>query len=537
MSSNDNEVSRRRFIGAGGAGAAVVVLGTGALGASAAHAYTLRKSGLFMLGVASGDPSPDGFVLWTRLAPEPFAADGKGGMPGRRIRVEYEVARDERFRHIVKRGSAVAAPELGHSVHPEVAGLQPDHEYYYRFRAAGEISPVGRTRTMPGASTQPRELNFAVASCQAWQDGFFTAYDHMAEEDLDLIVHLGDYIYEYEIAANNRRGVPVPGPQFTTETFDLARYRLQYSLYKSEAPLQKAHALFPFIHTLDDHEVVNDWADDTVIMGRNPNPDPAEFARRKAAAFQAFYENLPLRRSQMPSGPDIRLHRRISYGRLATFTMLDTRGHRDIQACSYGNGTGRTKDCDERFDASRTVLGDQQRRWLLDGFRTSRARWHILGNQMPMAETDWDPGPGKDVWVDPWDGYAAERNRLLAAAHDQGVRNLVVVSGDRHQNYAVDLKRDYDDPNSPTVGSEFVGTSVTSGGDGTDVDDLGRTFLSANAHMKFYNAQRGYLRVNVDRRRWRTDFRVLPYVQKPGAPVTTRASFVIEDRKPGVQTA
>ncbi|MEW2359467.1 alkaline phosphatase D family protein [Spirillospora sp. NPDC029432] len=536
MSSHVDRVSRRRFIGAGGAGAAAVMLGTGALGSSAAHAYTLRRSGLFTLGVASGDPSPDGFVIWTRLAPEPFAADGKAGMPGRRIRVEYEVAADERFRRIVRRGSAVAAPELGHSVHPEIAGLAPGREYFYRFRAAGEISPAGRTRTMPAASSLPRDLTFAVASCQAWQDGHFTAYDHMAAEDLDLIVHLGDYIYEYEITANNRRGVPVP-PQFGTETFDLARYRLQYSLYKAEAPLQRAHALFPFVHTLDDHEVVNDWADDTVIMGRHPNPDPAEFARRKAAAFQAFYENLPLRRSQLPSGPDIRLHRRLSYGRLADFTMLDTRGHRDIQACSYGNGTGRTRDCDERLDAARTVLGDQQRRWLLDGFRTSRARWQILGNQMPMGETDWDPGPGKDVWVDPWDGYAGERNRVLAAAHEHGVRNLVVFSGDRHQNYAVDLKRDYDDADSPTVGSEFVGTSLTSGGDGADIDDLGRTFLSANPHMRFFNAQRGYLSVNVDRRRLRTDFRVLPYVTRPGAPVSTRASFVAEDRRPGVQKA
>ncbi|XVQ09855.1 alkaline phosphatase D family protein [Spirillospora sp. CA-255316] len=536
MSSHVDPVSRRRFLGWGGAGTAAVLLGTGALGGSAAHAYTLRKSGLFTLGVASGDPSPDGFVLWTRLAPEPFAADGKAGMPDRRIRVEYEVARDERFRQVVRRGSAVATPELGHSVHPEIAGLAPGREYFYRFRAAGELSPVGRTRTMPAAGSLPRDLTFAVASCQAWQDGYYTAYDHIAAEDLDLVVHLGDYLYEYEITNNNRRGVTVP-PQFGTETFDLARYRLQYSLYKAEAPLQKAHARFPFIHTLDDHEVVNDWADDTVIMGRHPNPDPAEFARRKAAGFQAFYENLPLRRAQLPSGPDIRLHRRLAYGRLAEFTMIDTRSHRDVQACSYGNGTGRTRDCDERFDASRTILGDEQRRWLLDGFDRSRARWQILGNQVPMTETDWDPGPGKDVWVDPWDGYAADRNKVLAAAHEHGVRNLVVISGDRHQNYAVDLKKDFDDPGSPTVASEFVGTSVTSGGDGADIDDLGRTFLSANPHMKFFNAQRGYLRVNVDGERWQGDFRVLPYVTRPGAPVSTRATFVVEDRRPGVQKA
>lgn len=536
MSPHVNPFSRRKFLGWSGAGAATVLLGTGALGASAAHAYTLRKSGLFTLGIASGDPSPDGFVLWTRLAPDPFAADGRAGMPDRRIKVEYEVAHDEGFRRIVRRGEAVATPELGHSVHPEISGLAPGREYFYRFRAAGEISPVGRTRTMPAARSLPRELSFGVASCQAWQDGYFTAFDHMADEDFDLIVHLGDYIYEYELTNNNRRGVTVP-PQFGTETFDLARYRLQYSLYKAEEPLQRAHAQCPWIHTLDDHEVVNDWADDTVLMGRNPNPDPAEFAARKAAAFQAFYENLPLRRAQMPAGPDIRLHRRISYGRLADLTMIDTRGHRDIQACSYGNGTGRTSSCDERFDAARTILGDEQRRWLLDGLARSRARWQILGNQVPMGETDWDSGPGKDVWVDPWDGYVADRNKVLAAAHEHGVRNLVVLSGDRHQNYAVDLKRDFDEPGSPTVATEFVTTSVTSGGDGADMDDLGRRFLAANPHMRFFNAQRGYIRVNVDRDAWRSDFRVLPYVTRPGAPVSTRASFVIEDRKPGVQPA
>ncbi|GAA4099410.1 MULTISPECIES: alkaline phosphatase D family protein [Actinomadura] len=536
MTSQVGSVPRRRFLGLGGAGAAAVVLGTGVLGGESANAFTLRKDNPFTLGVASGDPSSDGFVLWTRLAPEPFAADGKGGMPDRSVRVEYEVARDERFRQVVRRGAAVATPELGHSVHPEIHGLAPDREYFYRFRAGGEISPVGRTRTFPVAAANPRELDFAFASCQAWQDGYYTAYDHMAAEDLDLVVHLGDYIYEYEIKNNNKRGVTVP-EQFGTETFDLARYRLQYSLYKAEAPLQKAHARFPFIHTLDDHEVVNDWAKDTVLMGRNPNPDPAAFARRKAAAFQAFYENLPLRRAQLPSGPHIRVHRRLAYGRLADITMIDTRGSRDIQACSYGNGTGRTKACQERFDTDRTILGADQKRWLLDGLSSSRARWQILGNQVPMLETDWDPGTGKDVWVDPWDGYVADRNEILAAVQERDVRNLVVITGDRHQNYAADLKRDFDDPDSPTVASEFVGTSITSGGDGADVDALGQTFLAANPHMKFYNAQRGYVRVNVNRERWLGEFRVLPYVTRPNAPISTRAAFVVEDRRPGVQSA
>ncbi|GAA2448536.1 alkaline phosphatase D family protein [Actinomadura vinacea] len=530
-------MSRRRFFGLGGTSAAAVVLGTGVLGGESAAARTLRKSNPFTLGVASGDPLPHGFVLWTRLAPEPFAADGGGGMPSHSVRVEYEVARDERFQSVVRRGAAVASPELGHSVHPEVHGLEPDREYFYRFRAGGEISPVGRTRTTPAAASMPRELNFAFTSCAAWHDGYFTAYDHMAEEDLDLIVHLGDYIYELEInAANNQRAEAAP-PQLGTEAFDLARYRLQYSFYKAEEPLRKAHARFPWIHTLDDHEVVNDWAADKVLRGRHPNPDPVEFAKRRTAAFQAFYENLPLRSAQLPSGTRIRLHRRLPYGRLADITMIDTRQYRDPQPCNHGNGTGKTTGCEERFDTDRSILGAAQRDWLVEEFSRSRAHWQILGNQAPMAQTDEDPGPGQLLSLDPWDGYVADRDRVLAAADERGVRNLVVITGDRHTNYALDLKADYDEPDSRTVATEFVGTSVTSGRDGADIDAAGQAYLAANPHLKFYNFQRGYVRVNVNSERWRSDFRVMPYVTKPGAPISTRASYVVEDQRPGAKPA
>ncbi len=523
-------MSRRQALGLGGAGAAAVLLGTGAW--NAASAFAAPKAGNpFTLGVASGDPAPDGVVLWTRLAPDPFAVDGKGGMPATPVRVEYELALDERFRAVVRRGSAVATPELGHSVHPEIRGLAPDREYYYRFRTGGEISPVGRTRTMPSPYSNPRELNFAFASCQAWQDGYFTAYDHIAAEDLDFVVHLGDYLYEYGVGVN-KRGVTVD-PRFHTETFDLARYRLQYSLYKVEEPLRNAHARHPFITTFDDHEVENNWAGDISEIDTEPDQDRAVFRTRRADAFQAMYENLPLRRAQMPDGPDIRMHRRLYYGRLADLTMVDTRSYRDDQPCGDGSGT----TCADRLDPARTMLGARQRQWLLDGFSRSRARWQIIGNQAPMGQTDRDPGPAVNVWYDPWDGYVAERDRVLTEAQDRGVRNLVVITGDRHQNYAWDLKRDYNDPTSQTVATEFVGTSVTSGADGADMNADGERFLAANPHMRFFNAQRGYVRVNVNRERWQSDYRVLPYVTRPGAPVSTRASFVVEDRIPGVQNA
>ncbi|MFB4425581.1 alkaline phosphatase [Streptomyces sp. QL37] len=520
-----NSVSRRQMFGFGGAAAAALMLGTGAWEAQSAFAAPTLKGDPFTLGVASGDPTSDGVVLWTRLAPEPFAQDGLGGMPAKPVRVHYEVSLDERFRRVVRRGSVVATPELAHSVHPEIHGLAPDRTYWFRFKAGSAISPVGRTRTTPAPSADPRELKFAFASCQAWQDGYFTAYQHMAQEDLDLVVHLGDYLYEHGLKTN-KRGVTTD-PKFHTETLDLARYRLQYGLYKSEAPLREAHGNFPWIMTFDDHEVENNWAGET----SENDEDPKTFLRRRAEAFQALYEHAPLRRPQLPEGPDVQMYRRLPYGRLADFTMLDTRQYRDDQAC----GDGRSADCDDRFDTDRTLLGARQRDWVLKGFSRSQARWQILGNQAPMGQTDLDPGPATEVFMDPWDGYVAERNRLLAEADTRGVRNLVVITGDRHQNYAWDLKRDYADPESATVGSEFVGTSITSGGDGADMTPEGERFLATNPHMKFFNCQRGYVRVTVDRERWTSDFRVLPFVTKPGATISTRASVVVEDGTPGVQ--
>ncbi|WP_405063513.1 alkaline phosphatase D family protein [Kribbella sp. NBC_01505] len=524
-------VSRRRFLAVGGAGSAAVLLGTGAWDASTTYAAPAAAGNPFTLGVGSGDPQYDSVVLWTRLATDPFAIDGKGGVPAKPVRVEYEVALDEHFRYVVRRASVVATPELGHSVHPEVRGLLPDHVYYYRFRTGHQVSPVGRTRTTPHPFTTPRQLKFAFASCNAWQDGYFTAYDHMANEDLDLVVHLGDYMYESGVKTN-KRGVTTD-PRFHTETFDLARYRLQYSLYKSEAPLQAAHAAHPWIHTFDDHEVENNWAGDISQVDTEPDQDPAVFRARRAQAFQALYENMPLRHEQMPAGPDIRYHRRLPYGRLADFTILDTRQYRSDQVC----GDTDSSTCGDRYNPDNTMLGGKQRAWLLDGFRRSHARWQVIGNQTPMGQTDWTPGPETHVWTDPWDGYVAERNKVLGAAQDSGVRNLVVITGDRHQNYALELKRDYDAPESAAVGTEFVGTSITSGGDGADMTDQGKQFLAANPHLKFFNNQRGYVRVTVDQKQWRSDFRVVPFVQTPGAAISTRATYVVEDRNPHVHSA
>lgn len=520
-------LSRRELFRFGAAGSAAVLAGTAAAG-SARFPAPRRLGDPFSLGVASGDPAPDGVVLWTRLAPDPLAPDGLGGMPLHPVTVDYEVADDEYFRRVVARGSAVATRALGHSVHPEVHGLTPDRWYFYRFRAGPAVSPVGRTRTAPAPGQALARLRFAFASCQSWSSGYYTAYEHMSREDLDLVVHLGDYIYE-RAWLRGRAGVTM-GPHFRDEAVDLPGYRLRYALYKSEQPLRAAHAAFPWLVTMDDHEVDNNWAGDAPGIGLDIWRVPALFRRRRAAAFQAMYEHQPLRLAQLPSAAGIRLHRRFRFGDLAEITMLDTRQYRTPQACGGAVVSG----CAERFSPDRTILGAAQRDWLIDGLTHSPARWQVLGNQVGMSQNDSDPGPRVGVSTDAWDGYVADRNAVLGAAAARGAGNLVVITGDRHENQAADLRRDYSDPGSPVVAAEFTGTSITSNGDGVDLSDKGRGLLAANPDVKFFNAQRGYVRVELDHQLWRNDFRVVPYVRYPGAPIRTRASYIVQDGIPGV---
>ncbi|HEX6686724.1 MAG TPA: alkaline phosphatase D family protein [Candidatus Limnocylindrales bacterium] len=509
-----SRLSRRRFLGYSGAGATAVLLGTGLWDATVASAKTIGGYP-FALGVASGDPAPDSVVLWTRLAVDPLAPDGRFGVPGETIPVLYQVAADENFADVVRAGVAFATPQLGHSVHPEVYGLEPGRHYWYRFRVGNEVSPVGRTRTAPALGSTPAQLRFGFASCQSYEAGHYTGYKHMADEDLDLVLHLGDYVYEKSFVVDPRlhNGLPLP-EHLRRECFTLTQYREQYALYKSDEHLQAAHAMCPWIFTFDDHEVVNDWRAD-VHTGQTPEA----FRQRKAAAFQAMYENMPLRLAQLPSGPDVRIHRRINYGNLADFTMLDTRQWRSAHV--------------GRFDPNATMLGPVQRDWLLDGFSSSRARWQIIGNQQPMGQVDRNPDPDVTSVFEAWDAYVVERELVLTEAHNRGVENLVVVTGDRHSNYFMDLKADYDIPESPVVGSEIVGTSIASNRDGADMLPVGLDYLRANPHMKFCNFQRGYSRVTVTPQELRADFRVMPYISVPGAPIATRASFVIEDGWPG----
>lgn len=516
-------LNRRQFLGIAAAGAGVAWALAGFSSAPAA-ASSRFASDPFALGVASGDPEPDGVVLWTKLAPDPLALDGLGGMPNQVFTVQWEVAEDERFERVVASGEERATPELGHSVHAEPRGLLPDREYFYRFRVGSDISPVGRTRTAPSLSAMKTELRFAFASCQNHPAGYFTAYRHMADEDLDLVVHLGDYIYEGATQGDIGRG-HLPAHEITT----LADYRVRYGQYRTDPDLQKAHRLFPWVVTWDDHEVDNNYAAD---VPQDPDRQPRDvFLARRAGAYQAYYEFLPLRRSARPVGPDMRLYRRVTYGRLAEFHVLDTRQYRDDQACNDTPGP----PCEEALDPSRGMLGAEQERWLLDGLGASAAQWNVVAQQTVMARADRDPGP--DLWLatDNWSGYEPARQRLFDGVLERGVQNFVVITGDSHCNMATDLKADFDDPDSAVVGAEFLGTSISSSGDGADMDQKGEQWLAANPHMKFYNQQRGYVRCTVNEREWRSDYRVVPYVTSPGAPVSTRASLVVESGVPGVQ--
>ncbi|TVU63979.1 alkaline phosphatase [Paenarthrobacter nitroguajacolicus] len=526
-------ISRRSLISAG-LGAGLVAGVSAALPGTAVAVSTADDAGLrtdpFTLGVASGEPWPDGFVIWTRLAVNPVAEDGLGGMPSRNVAVAWEVAEDPAMRRVVARGVEHARIEAAHSVHVELRGLRPGREYFYRFRTGRHVSEVGRTLTSPAPGETPAALAMAFASCAQYEHGYFTAYKRLAEDHPDLVLHLGDYLYEYKkdsyvIGGGNPRDHEGP------ETVSLAGYRQRHAQYKADAELQAAHAIAPWLVVWDDHEVDNNWADDipeNTDAGQQ-NDTTEHFRQRRAAAFQAYYENMPLRPSSVPAGFDMKIYRTIQWGQLANFHMMDTRQYRDDQLA----GDGWRKNVAERLDENRTITGAEQERWLLDGFKNSTQRWDILGQQVFFAERDRDKAPGiDDVSMDGWDGYAASRRRITQGWVDAKVRNAVVLTGDVHRHWATDLKVDYKDPESRVVGSELVCSSITSTGDGSG--STTDPTMAWNPHLKFYNDNRGYVNTRITKDALTADFRVLDYVTTPGAPVRTKKSFTINDGVPGL---
>ncbi len=474
----------------------------------------------FTLGVASGDPAPDGMVLWTRLAPKPLEG---GGMPDAAVPVEWRVAEDEGMKRVVKKGRTMAVPSLAHSVHVEVAGLKADRWYWYQFRVGKELSPVGRTRTAPAADATPEKLRYAFASCQHWETGLFTAYDHMAAENPDLVVHLGDYIYEGSPRTNG------PRRHNSAEIVSLSDYRNRHALYKTDKSLQRVHALAPWIVTWDDHEVDNNYAGDVA----EDKQTRQELLERRASAYQAYYEHMPLRAASIPKGSGMLLYRNIAWGGLANFTVLDTRQYRTDQPC----GDGRKAPCAATYDPAATLLGEAQHGWMERELAASRAKWNIVAQQVLLAKIDFKRGEGELMSMDQWSGYEACRQRVLRYLHERRIANPVVITGDIHSNWACDLKLDWRDEKSATVGVELVGTSITSGGDGMDtmkgVDDV----YAENPHLKWFGARRGYVSCLVTPQRTLAEYRMVPYVSKPGAPVETPRRFTVEAGRPGLVNA
>jgi alkaline phosphatase D len=511
-------ITRRQFV----AGTAVTAFAAPAI----LRAQSLWRNHPFSLGVASGEPAPDGFVIWTRIAPEPLAPDG--GMGIGVAPVKWEVASDDRFREIVAGGEAPARPELAHSVHVEVTGLQPDRPYWYRFEIQGERSIRGRARTLPLAGAAPASLRFGVAGCQHYEEGYFTAFRHLANEDLAFVYHYGDYIYEYGGDAlrpswGGELIEPVRQHQGRM-LFDIDDYRQRYAQYKMDADLQRAHAAHSFLTTVDDHEVENNWVG---ILPQNDTP-PEIFRLRRAQAFQAWYEHMPVRRSALPRADGMNIHRAFRWGNLAELNLLDTRQYRSNQPCSDRWAT----PCPDVAGADSTVLGAEQEAWLARNLSRRQARWNVLAQQIMMMSLDrrTRDEPEKFVNLDSWAGYEVPRQRLLARM--RGLNNVVVLTGDEHQNFA-GILTDRDEP----VAVELVATSISSGGNGRDLRPGNERILSNNPQLKFNNDQRGYHVCEVTADEWRTSVMVMDGVTAPGGQISRRATLSTPHGTPSLTVA
>lgn len=478
----------------------------------------------FRLGVASGDPSEDGMVLWTRLCPRPLEPDH--GMPQEAVAVRWEIAENESMSRGVRRGTTLATPQLAHSVHVEVTGLRPGRTYWYRFHAGGATSPVGRTRTLPPRESLPAKLRFAFASCQHLEHGHFTAYRHMAAQDPDFVVHLGDYIYEGpgKEGQVRRHTGPEKGRLQT-----LRDYRIRHSQYRSDPDLQAMHARCPWWVTWDDHEFDNNYAN---TVPDNKETDPATFLIRRAAAYQAYYEAMPLRSSCIPAGPDLRLYRGMAFGRLAEFQILDTRQYRTDQP----NGDGPKPLNAAALDPANSLLGREQRNWLDSRLIASQGRWNVIAQQVMMGMVARVPkadGAERTYSMDQWPGAAHERMALARFWQDRRVPNPVVLTGDIHSNWVNDLRVDDRIGDSPVVATEFVGTSISSGGKGGLAEaELGK-LQAENPCVRFFSRERGYVLCTVTPEQWRSDYLAAEDVTQPNGPVVLRRSFVVESGKAG----
>jgi alkaline phosphatase D len=463
----------------------------------------------FQLGVASGDPRPDGMVLWTRLAPKPLDADG--GMGTRTVAVQWEVATDANFATIVANGTETAIPGEGHSVHAEPRGLAPDSWFFYRFKADEHISPVGRTRTTPALASAVTSLKFAFASCQHLEEGWYHAYRYIAADNPDVILFLGDYMYE---GPSGQATLVRKYVALDNVTNTLAEYRVRYAQHHLDPDLKAAHAAAPWLVVFDDHEVKNNW-----YGAGSAIPET-----QRKEAFQAFWENMPVPKSMKPTTAAIQLYRRVDWGTLARFHMMDTRQYR-VQQAEAGN-------CSQITSTTRTLTGAAQEQWLLNGLTARSSGWDFLGQQVFFAQRDTDGGSGTcDVSTDSWDGYRASRERITKGWMDRQVRNPVVLTGDVHTHWGNNLRLNYYDHNAPIVGTELVTSSITSMGGGTP------SYLANNPHVNWIGNHRGYVRVTLTQGQLTSEWmKVSSIIERDPAKVTLSVvkKFVVLDGHPGL---
>lgn len=525
-------ITRRQVIRAVGASASLAV----APGIVHAIATVSKwRQFPFTLGVASGALTSDGFVIWTRLAPDPLSMDPArvGGLSGGDIPIRFEIAEDEAMRRVVQTGIAIAEARYAYSVHHLVSGLMPGRPYWYRFGSGDATSRVGRAMTLPAVGASLEKLRVGYVSCSNYETGYFCAYRHLAAELPDVVLFLGDYIYEYvdktatDLVRRHSGGV---------EPTDLQGYRNRYAQYRLDEDLQRLHATAPALVTWDDHEVHNDYAD---LLSQTFD-DPAEFARRRAAAYSAFYEHMPVTPSRLPDGPFLRIYERFTFGNLADIFVADARQYRSRPPC-YGppdRKPGRvitTNECPELFSQRRSMLGSAQEAWLQDGLAQSQARWNIVAQSLMMAQMRRRNSAGHAIfWTDDWNGYPASRTRLLRHLHEARVANPLVVGGDIHSFWANDLKLDFDDPASPTVATEFVGSSISANPPTFDF----AAALPENPHVRFFDKSvRGYVFADITSATTAVKFQAISDRTDPRATARTLRSFVVESGRAGVMSA
>lgn len=513
------EVTRRRVIGAA-AGSLAAASGLAAVTSPSRAAPRRRRQGYpFTLGVASGDPLPTAVVLWTRLAVDPTNG---GGMPPDPLPVQWRVATDEAMTNVVREGTAPAHPDGAHSVHVDVDGLQPGADYFYQFKQASHLSAVGHTRTAPTVGSQLSSLRVAHASCQNYTAGFFTAHPHLAAEDLDLVIWLGDYIYDTP-------GRPIAGrehdPPYSIRT--LADFRARHTQYKLDPDLQEAHRAHPWVITLDDHDVINDYASFTV--GGHPEMTPEDVAAIRTTAFRTAYEHLPIRRR--PEGAYYRLYRGYEYGDLVSMNVLDNRQFRTFRepACSPDERDEHGW-CPADLDPERTTLGSEQTDWLLGRLTESQALWNVLANPTVFAQRDRDKDPEQTEFNR---DAVLERQRILDAVIEAGLGNVVVLSGDSHRSSVYDVPPRYDGPlDAAPVATEFDGTSITSGGDRSP-DGHYNDDPQNNPHRLYFDLTHGYTVSTFTRDEMTAEFKAVGTVESPSAGLRSMCTWRVDHGQPG----